>query len=187
VNERLVEQAFDRQELRPETDWAGVKRRQIEEVADDAIQPLRFGERCPEQALSIRCMECEIGAFESFEAGPDRRQRRAKIVAHRPQDRGLDRVAAPQSFRLERLAGELLPVDCDREERRERVEEAAPPLEGRPAPTVHVQRGHEASAGAKPERSLTGTRASVGTELDPRRLDAEDARCPLGDTVEFVR
>ena len=76
------------------------------------------------ERVAIVLIEVEGRVREALDADTDGRQRRAQVVAHRPQKRRLHRVAPPQRLGLERLARQPLPLDRDAEQGRERGEKA---------------------------------------------------------------
>ena len=122
--ERQPDELVDRPELAPRLGRAGLEPREVEQVARPS------GRGAPSRCRSSRpappgrsSSSASAGFARPLGGGPDRGQRRAEVVRDGAQHRRLDRVAPPQRLRLERLAFELLPVDRDREQRRERGEE----------------------------------------------------------------
>ncbi len=98
---------------------------------------------------------------------------RLEIVADGPQDGRLDRVAPSERLGLERLLGESLSLDRDREERGQSGKEPPAHSEVAGRSLLQVQRPDVLLAGAKVVRRLSRRRLALRSELDPSMLGAE--------------
>ena len=88
-------------------------------LATRPVEPLRLHVDRREQARAVgSSLSSRVGALEPVGRGADRGQRRAQVVADRPEDRGLDRVAPAQGLGLDGAPSEPLAVDRDGEQGR---------------------------------------------------------------------
>jgi hypothetical protein len=87
-----------------------------------------------EQRCAVLGGQREHVALEPVQRLLDRRDRRPQVVRNRLDDGGLDGVAPPERLRLERLAGQSLPLARHGEQRRERGQETLPHGERRLLP-----------------------------------------------------
>jgi len=90
--------------------------REVEEVADETIEPFRLDADRFEQFSTIVCVELERAALQPARRRGDRGERGPEIVRDGPQDGGLDGVAAAECLGLECLPQQLVTVDRDGEE-----------------------------------------------------------------------
>ena len=108
---------------------AGLQARQVEQVADEADQPVDLESDRLEQAGAIVGVERELAALEAVHGRRDRCERRSQVVRHALEHRGLDGVRLLESVDPLSLVGE-------RDERGERSLE--PPARHRVAALQHV-------------------------------------------------
>ena len=151
---------------------ARLQARQVEQVADEVVEPVGGGEDRLAAARRGRRRRSSRSARASAPGrGRDRHQRRAQVVADRAQQRRLHRVGAPQRLGLERLALELLAVDRDA-----RAATPAPAAAGAGRPR-RAARPLEAGSSRPPAaRDQRGTRRPRRAEHDPRRRRPASAR-----------
>ncbi len=101
--EHLQHEVVDRPVARLRSGGAGLEPREVEEVAHDPVEPLRLAEDRLGELAAVVGIERELAVRERAGRGEDRHQRRAEVVAHRAQERRLQRVAAAQGLGLEGL------------------------------------------------------------------------------------
>ena len=130
----------------------------------------------------------ELAALEPVERLLDRRERRAQVVRDGLDDRGLDRVAAPEGLGLERLARAGAPARARRRAARRAPGAAAAGSRAR-APRSPVCRASPIVPPVDRERMRRLVRASAracSPSAIRDRRDAEDGRGPLLDAAELV-
>jgi len=118
--ERLRDEPVHGPELAVRLRRARLQAGEVEEVADDALQPLHLVPDRLQQAGAIGVVERKPWISEALGRDSNRSQRRAQVVAHGLEDGRLDRVAPAQRLGLDRLAAEPLAVDRHRDEGGER-------------------------------------------------------------------
>ncbi len=108
--EHLQDEVVDRPVARLRSSRPRLQAREVEQVADDAVEPLGLAEDRLGELAAVLGRERELAVGESAGRREDRHQRRAQVMADRAQHRRLHRVAAPQRLGLERLLREPLPL-----------------------------------------------------------------------------
>ena len=182
--ERLADERLDRPQLGFRLGRTELEAREVEEVRDQTIEAPRLGVDRGEQARAVLVAELQVGALEPVGRGSDRGQRRAQVVADRAQDRGLDRIAAPKRFGVDRPAAESLAVDRDRQQRGERSREAARELGV--GLGLHEEPAHVPVPGSQVERRLAALGTANRVQLDPRSRDSECLGDPIRDASELA-
>src|SRR5690348_2987553 len=103
----------------------------------------------------------------------------------RAEDRGLDRVAAPEGLGLQRLSRQPLSLVGNREQRGEGREESPPYFQICLRMLVRV----DGADRRRPDRQWIRRHAFLGlsrpTQLDPSRADPEDLGYPGADPFEL--
>ena len=149
--------------------------REVEQVADEAPEPLGVhGDRVQEHPAVV-VAEDECLAAERSDRRRDPRERRAQVVRDRAQQRRLHEVAAPQRLGLERLLLEAAAVERHGEQRCERRKEPVAHPEIGVGVGRHVERADGSAVDLERDRGvrcMPPTRA----ELDLGARDAEHAR-----------
>ena len=124
-------------------------------------------------ASSSRSSAPSDGDDERLAGGHDRRQRRAQVVRDRPQDGGLDLVAAPQRARLDDLGGQPLALERGPQQRLERGSDAL-------ARDLLGGGGHEQRAEPAERDGRVALVALDALEHDGGRVDPQRVGDPLG-------
>ena len=168
--------AQSRARLRP----AGLDPCEVEQIADEALEPRRLlGDHGCELAALL--VGDRLG-LESAGGGGDRGQRRAQVVRHRAEQRGLHDVRAAERLRLDDLRLELVAAPRRREQRLERRDD--PVLERDRAPTDPCPRAPApfrrrlppTTSGIARRRSSAPTQ--LGSTATERRPKVCAMRCP---------
>ncbi len=108
---------------------AGLDPRQVEQVRDHPVQPLRL---LVEHRQKLVAVALVLGIAQAGESCRDRGQRRAQVVRDRMQHRRLRDIRAGCRLRLRRPLGHPLALQSEIEQLPQRL---AKPLEGRPCPS----------------------------------------------------
>ena len=98
---RRLQQAGHVDRLAPRLGFAGLQPRDVDQVLDQAREPLPLLDHCLAQLVALG--RRGAGRVEGGAGGDDRGQRRPQVVRDRAQQRGLELVRAPQRLGLDRL------------------------------------------------------------------------------------
>jgi hypothetical protein len=74
--------------------------RQIEEIADESVEPLRFLFNRLRERLAFILRPVDVLLPEAARRGHDGRKRRAKIVGHGVEQRAAELIRPPQNLRF---------------------------------------------------------------------------------------
>ena len=106
----------------PRVDGPRLDAREVEQVVDQARQPLRLLVDHGDQLAAVVLVEVAVGQRVGRRA--DGRQRRAQVVRDRMQHRCLGHVGAPDGLGLRRLDADALALEGHVEQPGERLEHA---------------------------------------------------------------
>src|SRR5688572_31741591 len=88
------------------TEGARLHTRQVEKIAHDAAEPTGLLLDVGEEALALRICPEHVGLTEASRRSDDRRERRAKVVGDRAEERVLESVGTPQNLGVGRALTE---------------------------------------------------------------------------------
>ena len=161
----------------------GLQPREVEQVVDQAFEPPRLDVDRLKEVLAIGRAKLERRARETVNCRAHRGERRAEVVADRPEERGLDRVASAQALGLDSLESESLAILSYREDRRERGEDTVERVPARLESSPEEDASDGAIACLEVECDLVPLRSSERTELDSCALGTEDLSRPRSDSA----
>jgi hypothetical protein len=175
VVDRRLQHLVDRARLGARLGGVGLQAREIEQVLDEARQPLRLLLDAARELAALPVLD--VVGRQRLRRRHDRGDRRPQVVADGPQQRGLDDVAAPQRPRLDDVAEQLVALLRRGEQR----------LELRHCPLLRAPEHVLRQAGGQEQRAdLHGVLAQGerdpaivaldGTQLDRRRRETQRAR-----------
>ena len=175
---------LDRRPVAPRLGGPRLESGEVEELVDEQREPLALGADARGELAPVLLVE--RGRAERLAGREDRGQRRAQVVRHRAQHRGLDLVGAAQRARLHDLVRELLAMQRGGQQRLERRHD--PPGERRARGGRHLVGRHEradlAVAVVQREHGAPSLRRLVLAEHDRHRRQPERVGDPLRRRAE---
>src|SRR6267378_5871382 len=121
--ERDADQLFDGDPLAPELEAAGLQARDVEQVVDEAIEPLGLVADRLEQLALRDGVQTPLPLQRGAGGAGDRGERRAQVVGDRAQQRIAHALGLRAHLRRLRLVGQQRAVDRDGDLAHERLEQ----------------------------------------------------------------
>ena len=136
------------------------------------LEPAHLDRDRVEQLAPVILAELQLGVAQAVGRRPDRRQRRAQVMADGAQHGRLDRVRLPQRLGLEGAHRQPLTVDGDGKQRRQCGQQALASRQVRLAALDQLQRAHPPSACSQLDRRRVRRLRPVAV---PSTIDADRA------------